>query len=435
MPEKNVIIGGGLAGLACAHYLGGDCILLEREPFVGGTASTVERDGFYFDRTGHWLHLHDNGLRSLTQRLLGDRLVTVERRAQIFSHGVRTPYPFQANTHGLPPQVVADCLLGFFAAREAQAAGRTEPPRTFEDFIRLRMGDGIARHFMIPYNAKLYTVPPSQMDYSWCERFVPLPTPHEVVLGAITPGGSNRALGYNASFLYPKGGGIGQLAERLAASLDVDLRRGVAVRAVDWKKKTVQLDDGTSLGYNILVSTAPLPDLIAMLSEPPDAVIETASKLRATSVTYWDIGVAGPNRPTDAHWTYFPAHDVPFFRVGSASAAAPWVAPEGHRSYYAEVSHRRGTHCNTTDGQILAALRSVGILGKHEEPVVMQRSTIDCAYVIMDTEYGHARGGLLEWLAKEKVLSIGRYGAWTYESMEGAMLEGREAAERLRELT
>jgi protoporphyrinogen oxidase len=435
MPEPTVIIGAGLAGLACAHELGTNCIILEREPRAGGTARTFERDGFHFDRTGHWLHLRDDSVRSLVEQHLGDRLVTLERRAEVHSQGVRTPYPFQANTYGLPPQVVADCLLGYFAAREAVAAGQAEPPRTFEDFIRLRMGDGIARHFMIPYNAKLFTVPPSQMDYAWCERYVPIPTPLEVVLGAITPGGANHALGYNATFRYPKGGGIGQLAERLAASLDADLRLGTSVRSIDWKKRTVQLGDGTDLAYGALVSTAPLPDLVAMLADPPEAVTATASKLRAASVTYWDVGVAGANRPTDAHWIYFPGHEVPFYRAGSASAAAPWVAPENHRSYYVEVSHRRGTPCNVSDAQILAGMRRVGLLGKQDEPVVMHRSTIDCAYVIMDTQYGAARGGLLEWLAKERVLSIGRYGGWIYASMEGAIREGRAAAASLRDLS
>src|SRR5688572_17559312 len=164
-----VIIGAGLAGLSCARHLGRPALVLERELEVGGTARSFQRGSFTFDVTGHWLHLRDEKIARLVHELLGDELVTVERRAAIYSHGVHTPYPFQANTYGLPAQVIADCVLGYFEARERSAKGAFAPPATFEDFIRQRMGDGIARHFMLPYNTKLWTVPPAQMDYTWCE--------------------------------------------------------------------------------------------------------------------------------------------------------------------------------------------------------------------------------------------------------------------------
>ena len=57
--------------------------------------------------------------RRLFARVLdaaGGGLRTIERRARIFTDGVVTPFPFQANLHGLPPAVVAECLRGFIAA-------------------------------------------------------------------------------------------------------------------------------------------------------------------------------------------------------------------------------------------------------------------------------------------------------------------------------
>ena len=64
----------------------------------------------------------------------------------------------------------------------------------------------------------------------------------------------------------------------------------------------------------------------------------------------------------------------------------------------------------------------------------MQRSTIDCGYVIMDSQSRHARQTLLDWLATERIFSIGRYGGWSYGSMESAMVDGRQAAKRIGEL-
>lgn len=432
MSDTTLILGAGLAGLSCAHHLGERYVVIEREPHAGGTARSVRRGAYTFDLTGHWLHLRDERISRLVFELMGDELVQVQRRAEIHSHGVRTPYPFQANTHGLPAEVVADCVLGYFRAREAELRGELPPPRTFEDYIRRRMGDGIAEHFMIPYNTKLWTVAPARMAYEWCGRFVPVPTPEEVVHGAVRPAGAGHRLGYNSSFWYPREGGIGRLPEKLAAGLRGAVRCGLEAVRVDWRAKLVTLSNGETIRYRDLVSTLPLPELVQRLVEPPAAVLEAAARLRATSVTYWDVGVARPNGADDAHWIYFPEPGVPFYRAGSPSAAVSSLAPAGHRSYYVEVSHPRDTPCPTSDAEVLAGLYRVGLLAEGEEPTLVARTTIDYAYVIMDEDYGAARGVVLDWLAAQSVQSVGRYGAWTYDSMEGAMVQGREAAARVR---
>ncbi len=426
-----VVIGAGLAGLSFARHLGRPSLVLEQEREVGGTTRSFRRGGFSFDVTGHWLHLRDPGIERLVRELFPDELQRIARRAAIHSHGVLTPYPFQANTHGLPPSVVAECVLGYFEAREQAARGATRPPATFEDFILQRMGAGIARHFMLPYNHKLWTVPPSQMDCAWCERFVPTPTPEEVVRGALTPAGAGHALGYNSSFYYPKQGGIGQLSARLRRTLEAEVRTRAKVVGVDWRKKKVRLESGDSVPYERLVSTMPLQDLVARLAAPPEPMVAAAAKLRATSVTYWDVGLPAANGEHDAHWIYFPEPSVPFYRAGSPSAAMPSLAPPGQRSLYVEVSHPRGTPAPASDQEVLDGLVRVGLMRPDEEPTLLQRTTIDCAYVIMDHAYGAARAELLAWLEVQGIASIGRYGAWTYDSMEGALVQGRAAAERL----
>ena len=118
-----VILGAGLAGLSTAYHLGGDYTLLEQASEPGGLARSRTRDGFTFDVTGHWLHLSDPEVQRLVQSLLGDDLVTVARRAQVYTHGRYLPYPFQTNLRPLPDAVRAECLEGFLAARFASSRG------------------------------------------------------------------------------------------------------------------------------------------------------------------------------------------------------------------------------------------------------------------------------------------------------------------------
>lgn len=430
-----VVLGGGLAGLAYAHYSQTPCLVLERAEQVGGMARSFAHDTpagrFWFDCTGHWLHLKDREVAALVDTLLGQTLLRIQRRASIYSHGRLTPYPFQANTYGLPEHVVADCVLGFFRAREQQLSGEVPEPDNFEAYIRQQMGDGIAEHFMLPYNTKLWTVPPKEMAYSWCKRFVPTPTPQEVVWGAIKPAGAGHALGYNSQFYYPSAGGIGQLATTLAATLPHgSVRTGVAALEVDLDAKVVRTSTGERIGYDALVSTIALPDFIGMLAHAPETIRNAAARLRAVDVTHWNVGVSGEQQSTAPHWIYFPESHVPFYRVGSPSAAAGHLAPKGYRSYYVEVSHKRGTPPPVETEQILEGLYQVGLLGRDDAVLFANPTTLDAAYVLMDHDYGANREAILAWLEQQRVQSIGRYGSWTYDSMEGAIVQGRDAARR-----
>ena len=162
--EKVVILGGGLCGISAAVHLERPWVLFEKEERLGGHARTDVTDGFHFDKTGHWLHLRDPYTKSLIAELLPDGMLHVERKARIFSHGVLTRFPFQGNLHGLPPAVIQECLLGYIAAwQKNQSGAATKAPANFEEFILDKMGAGIARHFMIPYNHKLWGVHPREI--------------------------------------------------------------------------------------------------------------------------------------------------------------------------------------------------------------------------------------------------------------------------------
>ena len=429
MPQSNILIlGAGLTGLSCAYHLRHPCAVLEASDDVGGAARSYLRQGFTFDCTGHWLHLKDAAMRSWVEQLMPGALVSMARRAAVHSHGVTTPYPFQAHTYGLPPEVVAECVLGFFAAR---AVVQPPPPRSFEDYILQCMGAGIAKHFMIPYNTKLWTVPPADMAHAWCGRFVPVPTAEEVVYGALRPQGAGHALGYNAHFLYPREGGIGALAHALHRAVKAPVQLNSPAVRVDWQGRRVQLPDGSLRPYSVLVSTVPLVVLIQNLMQSvPERVADAARLLRATTVTYWNVGVARPNTPTDPHWIYYPDPAIPFYRAGSASAVLPSMAPPGQASFYVEASHPRGTPCPVSDAAVAASMRTVGLLKPEEEPVFWERCSVDCGYTIMDHAYGPARQAILDWLTTVGIVPAGRYGAWMYDSMEGSLQQGQAAAER-----
>lgn len=429
--EPVLILGGGLAGLSTAFHLRRPWLLVERESRVGGLVRTeTMHGGFRFDPTGHWLHLRDPGIKALVhERLLKDGLVTVARRAAVFTRGVFTRFPYQVNTHGLPAEVVAENLLGFVEATvgEGGRALREREPANFEEFILRHLGAGFAKNFMVPYNTKLFGVPPRELSAAWCGRFVPKPSLKEVVDGALGLG--SDALGYNATFVYPKEGGIEGLALALHRVLEGgEIRVSTEPTALDWERRVAKLSDGTEIRWSALVSTLPLPALVGLLHRVPDAVREAASRLRATDVTWVAVGARGPNlQPW--HWVYTPEPEFTTYRIGSPSAVFPGTAPAGTSSFYVEYSGPRAPEaCARAAVEDLVRAR---MIGSAADVLFTEPRVIRNAYVLYDAHYGQARQTVIDFLGEVGIRTAGRYGNWEYSSMEDALLGGRAAAEQV----
>jgi protoporphyrinogen oxidase len=419
-----VILGGGLTGISAALHLRRPWVLFEREPQLGGLAVTRERDGYFFDRTGHWLHLRDDGMQQLVAETLPGQMTVVERRARIFSHGATTLYPFQANLYGLPPEIIKECLLGVI---EAKLAPTGNEPKNFEAYCLRHFGAGIARHFMIPYNERLWGVSPREITAAWCSRFVPLPRIEQVVAGAV--GANAGTLGYNATFSYPRHGGIESLSRALAARLDsakVHTRSGLD--QLDYQRREVVVG-GERVPYAAVVATMPLSELLARMPGLPKPIERRASQLRCTTLRYLDLATRTPPR-ADWHWVYVPEKRFPFYRVGIYSNAVASMAPPGGGSFYVELADR-GPVTEETVRASVQGLAEMGAIGSPADVLFADSRVIEYAYVVFDDNYYAATSEIFAFLESHAIFPRGRYGSWTYNAMEDALIAGRDVAAAL----
>jgi protoporphyrinogen oxidase len=417
-----VILGGGLTGISTAAHLRAPWLLFERDDRLGGHARTDERDGYRFDKTGHWLHLRDPAVKKLVDELLPGQMVPIARRARIFSHGVLTRYPYQANLHGLPPEVIKECLLGVIEAQRTPEAAT--PPANFEEYCLRHFGAGISKHFMIPYNEKIWGVHPREITAAWCARFVPLPNLEQVVAGAV--GAGPPEMGYNQSFLYPKSGGIETFTRALLTRITAGrVHTRANPDAIDWRERTVTVG-GERFKYRALVATLPLPELLKRMKDLPPEIETQAARLRCTTLRYLNIGARG-QPATDWHWIYVPEKRYPFYRVNVFSTAMPSMAPPGCASICVEMADR-GPISDATVRDTAAALVEAGAIGSANDVVFADPKEIEYAYVVFDQHYYEATRVIFAFLERNGIYPRGRYGAWTYNAMEDCVLAGREVA-------
>lgn len=459
-----VILGAGPTGLAAALHAGAQSLLVEQNATVGGWCRSIEQSGFTFDHAGHIMFSSDPDVLALYDRLLGGNLHWQNREAWIHSHGVYTRYPFQSALYGLPAPVLKECLIGAIEARfgslgkpaaklsptgpsravappaTASDAVDAEPvheavasrvPHNFEEFIYRVWGDGVAKHFAIPYNRKLWAVPLTEMETSWLGGRVPLPDLEEMIEGALAP--VDKPIGPNARFGYPLRGGFQALMDAFLPLLEGDIALGTRVVAVSPSRRTVSFDDGRTVAFNTLISTLPLPRLVEALGEEAPAYVrEAAKQLRHVSVRCVNLGVARENI-TDKHWIYYPG-DTVFHRVFVQGNASPHCNPPGGFGLTCEITYS-GNKPLPDEGNALVRrcfddCVKVGLLRADDQLVCANEVDMPCAYVV----YDHARAGHVQairaWLAQAGILLAGRYSEWAYYNSDHAFVAGRKAAEQ-----
>ena len=124
----------------------------------------------------------------------------------------------------------------------------------------------------------------------WVSRYIPVPDVTQVIGGAI--GVPQEGLGYNASFLYPRAGGIDALPRRLAAGLPAgtEVLLGSDVEAIDPGRRRVKLTaEADWRDYHALISTIPLPELVRRIVGAPAEVSRPPRPLRWVRWRWLDV--------------------------------------------------------------------------------------------------------------------------------------------------
>ncbi len=428
--KKIVILGAGLAGLSTAWHLkkrGIGATVFEKENTVGGLCRSKQINGFIFDYDGHLLHFRNSYTLRLVRKLLKGNLVRHERSAWISNFGIFSRYPFQANLYALPKPIARECLLEFIQASSSWAS---KSQVNFLKWINTTFGKGIARHFMIPYNKKFWTVPLSQMTCAWTDKFIPQLSLVDIASGFF--GKSRDGFGYNAIFWYPRKGGIGQLPQAFEKQIG-DVYKNCCISEIDLEKKEITIIGAGKKRFDILISTIPLPELIRIIKPLPDKILSSFKKLRWNSIFNLNLGVEGSYRD-GKHWVYFPHQETIFFRAGFFHNFSNTIAPKGRSSLYAEVAYSKSKPISRGKivKRILNDLNRIGILNKKNKVLVSDTNDIKYGYPIYDQHYSQATKTIKEFLLRNNIIACGRYGNWQYMSMEDAILDGQRVAEKIK---
>lgn len=432
------IIGAGPTGLGAAYRLKElgheDYCVYERHHYVGGLATSfTDSAGFTWDLGVHVSHSHYHYFDKLMLDLLPDGYLRHTRRAWVREYGRYIPYPFQYNVRHLPTDALWDCVNGLLALRGEDTS---REPANFEDWILSRFGRGIADHFMIPYNRKIWSTEPSAMGYQWIGERVPVTDVVRLIKNIIYQQ-DDVSWGPNAQFDFPREGGTGAIWKALAARLPPEkLRLSRELTRIDPAARTLHFSDGTTDRYDALISTMPLKELTRL-----SGLTTQAARANHLRHTYTKVVGLGPRQPLPESldgktWLYFPG-DERFYRCTPFSQFAPSLVPDNATwcSLLCEVSF---DHVPTISDEALIQdcirdLRKSGVIDIDPATLHTFMMNAPYGYPVATIERDTILNDVMTVLEARDIYSRGRFGGWKYEvaNMDHSLMQGVEAVERI----
>ncbi|MBQ9071768.1 MAG: FAD-dependent oxidoreductase [Bacilli bacterium] len=417
---KFLIIGAGISGLTFANYAKGDYLIVEKENEVGGYCRTFKRKDYVWDYAGHFFHFKTDEFKNkFLSQMPEEDIIYNTKCTKILYKGNFVDFPFQTNIHQLEKEEFIDCLYDLFNKEEKDNYDN------FLDMLYGKFGKSIVEKFLKPYNEKLYAVDLTKLDVDAMGRFFPYADKEAIIKNMK----ESKVNSYNNSFLYPKNG-AGSFIDILYKNLDKEkVLLNVSVVDLNFNKNQVKLSNGEIIEYEYLINTMPLNNFLTLTKEHQDLLNE----MSYNKVLVFNLGFDKPSPLCkEEHWLYIPSKDSNYYRIGFYNN----ILGTDKLSMYIEIGYNKDDVI--TEDMIKEQLNLTLKNLKESGIISSDMNLVDYVSVVMDPAYVHISTGtnkkidnLKEELKYKNVYTIGRYGAWIYNSMEDSMVTAKELADKL----
>ncbi len=409
----NLIIGAGVSGLAFASKLGDqDYLILEKEDEVGGYCRTIKKEEFVWDYAGHFFHFsHPEIKEQFSELLNAEDTVYSYKNTKIYYKGKYIDYPFQFNIHQLRKPEFIECLCGLFEEKNKASYN------SFKGMLYSNLGRGIADKFLIPYNEKLYACDLDHLDVNAMGRFFPKADPGDIIRGF----NGNKIKTYNDEFFYSAKGAEAFVFELLKYVDESKIHTGEEIIRIDYKSK-VAYTNSKQIHFKRLVNTMPFKQFLAVANIPHQ------QEYSANKVLVYNMGFDAPPVDSNIHWIYYPSKEISFYRVGFYNN----ILNQKLMSLYIEIglSSEEDVDLEKYKENVLVDLKKVGIV-KDQKLKAYSSIIMNPGYVHISEKSQQEKNRIKEEIEKFDIYTIGRYGNWTYCSIEDCIYAAYQLAEKI----
>jgi len=425
-----VVLGSGMGGLGAVHRLhaeGIQPVIYEKSTHYGGhTASFRNDQGFLFDLGPHISFTKDRRIQDLLAENVQGEYESIQIYLNNYWRGHWLTHPVQLHMHGLPQDLIVEIIDDFVTEQNAEQ----RPINNYEDWLVASYGRRFAELFPMQYTRKYHLTSADNMSTNWLGPRMYRPSLEEMLRGALSS--SPPAVEhYVSNFRYPSQGGF--LSYLHAFARKADMKLGHEVVRIDANARQIRFSNGRVTGYDRLVSSVPLPELVPMIAGVPEDVAEASQRLACSTCVLVNLGIGRPDI-SRAHMTYFYDPDICFTRLSFPHMLAPSNVPEGTGSIQAEVYFSRKYRPLTGKPEdwidpVISDLRRCGLLREDDRILSRGAMLVQYANVIFDLERAAAVETVHGYLDDIGIAYCGRYGDWGYMWTDESFASGERAAE------
>jgi protoporphyrinogen oxidase len=332
----------------------------------------------------------------------------------------------QLHLHGLPEDIVVKVISDFVQEHQKPEMS----VKNYADWLISSFGKTFAESFPMQYTRKYHTTTADNMSTDWLGPRIYRPSLEEVLRGAISP--SAPHVHYITHFRYPSAGGFVNYLRTFVPLGNLLLNHELV--SIDPRGREIRFSNGHVTGYDGLVSSVPLPDLIRMIQGAPPEVVSASQRLACSTCVLVNVGV---NRAdlSDAHMTYFYDEDICFTRLGFPHMLSDRNAPPGTGSIQAEVYFSDKYKPLTGSPEdwiepVIRDLRRCGLLREGDRVLCSKAMLLKYANVIFDLDRAAALATVHGYLDELGIAYCGRYGDWGYMWTDESFKSGEQAADR-----
>lgn len=432
--KKIVILGGGITGLTLARELStvykDKVVVLEKESFSGGLASTLSVDNFSFDLGSHRLHRNvSHKIVRYIEDLIKENLLKRERRGKLYFKGRYITYP--PNISNFLESFSSKEIIRFiFSYLRNFISLSNLGEANFEDAGIRAVGKEIYEIFYKGYARKLWGKDPKQIAADGMSR-------RKTILDF-------KSLGIalfrrNNYFLYPKYG-IGTIARNLEENILKNkgkIIKGVRVKDLflnDNKVSILTVEDSQkkrdTIDISLLISTIPIDDIFSLIFKEEGNL---RLKWRGVRLLYILLEEEIKN---DSETYYFPNLDTIIGRVSDIKKYSPYLNFSAEGTFLTiEVPSSVGDKIWDMDESeilniCLKDLIRTKILKKYPKVSKYFFVNLDKAYPIYELRWRERFFEIYNKLYKiDNLFVIGRKGLFLHCNIDHCIIQGLELAD------
>jgi protoporphyrinogen oxidase len=445
-----IILGAGLSGLSCGIALAGDgheVLIIEKDAEVGGLARSHRINGYTFDYGPH-LIFGPNVLPLLKELTPGLNLIPIKRtQERIYFRNRYFKFPFDPKDllshmeRVKMPGVLSDLLF-----RRIFKKSNESSVNNVEDWVIQSVGKRIYDYMSLGgYIKNLYGIPATEVSKDWGMQKLKFlarwrnMNPLQLALKALREEKALKAQVVN----YPHSG-IDHLPDELSKKFTQfggKIHFNSKAISIEQKQEGISahfLKNGAEekLRGDFLISTIPITNFLKMMSpSPPEEILRSVDSLRYRALLLLFICIK-KEKALDYQCIYFTESKFPFRRITEFKNLDEAMAPETRTSLCVEITCFENEEMFRRDSEtifkdVTQQLESCGFIKRSDvESYTLLR--IPHAYPVYDLHYNKVLEELLNYLSSfDKLISVGRQGLFSYNTMSNSILSGYDLGQKL----